>query len=285
MDTIAKAEKTLKKWSLFSNKEAKNEEAAELYQRAAQLYKLAKKWPEAAQAYISAAECQIRIGGDYDVASSFADAAVCYKKTGSNTTDAVQCLQQSVDVFTTMGKFIMAAKNQKEIAELLENDMETRTALEAYEKAADLYNCEDNSSTANQCLLKVALLSAQVDTDEDYKKAYEIFERVAAAALNNNLLKYSAKDYFLKAGICRLCTKDYVCARNGLESYQNMDPSFVGSREAKLLEALCDAADNMDVESFTNAVYDFDAISKLDTWKTTMLLRIKNGLREDEDVL
>ena len=27
-------------------------------------------------------------------------------------TDAVQCLQQSVDVFTTMGKFIMAAKNQ-----------------------------------------------------------------------------------------------------------------------------------------------------------------------------
>jgi alpha-soluble NSF attachment protein len=34
-----------------------------------------------------------------------------------------------------------------------------------------------------------------------------------------------------------------------------------------------------DVEAFTNAVVEFDSISKLDAWKTSILLKIKKGIK------
>jgi len=43
-----------------------------------------------------------------------------------------------------------------------------------------------------------------------------------------------------------------------------------------------DAYEDMDVEKFTNEVYEFDQVSKLDKWKTTVLLRIKNKLKDSD---
>ena len=40
----------------------------------------------------------------------------------------------------------------------------------------------------------------------DYYKSIENYEKVAKSAVNNNLMKWSVKDYFLKAGICHLAT-------------------------------------------------------------------------------
>lgn len=44
----------------------------------------------------------------------------------------------------------------------------------------------------------------------DYYKAIEHYERIGRASINNNLMKWSVKDYFLKAGICHLATN--VCS-------------------------------------------------------------------------
>lgn len=69
-----------------------------------------------------------------------------------------------------------------------------------YEKAADLYAGENSSTTEmNKCLLKVAQFAAET---EDFDKAVKIYEDVAATALENNLLKYSAKGYLLNAALC-----------------------------------------------------------------------------------
>lgn len=35
----------------------------------------------------------------------------------------------------------------------------------------------------------------------------------------------------------------------------------------------------MDVDAFTQAVVEYDSISKLDQWKTSILLRIKNSIK------
>lgn len=52
--------------------------------------------------------------------------------------------------------------------------------------------------------MKVAALAAQLG---DYALAIEKFESVAAASLDNNLTKWSVREYFLKAGICHLCNQ------------------------------------------------------------------------------
>ena len=53
-----------------------------------------------------------------------------------------------------------------------------------------MYEGEEQTSTANTCKLKVAQFSAKL---ECYVKAIELFEAVALASLDNNLLKYSVK--------------------------------------------------------------------------------------------
>lgn len=50
-------------------------------------------------------------------------------------------------------------------------------------------------SSANKCLLKVAHYSAQ---QENYDKAFMIYEEIADSSLESPLLKYSAKDYFFR---------------------------------------------------------------------------------------
>lgn len=57
---------------------------------------------------------------------------------------------------------------------------------------------------ANKLYLKVADLAA---LEGEYQRAVQNYEKVAQSAVNNNLMKWSVKDYFLKAGICHLASQ------------------------------------------------------------------------------
>lgn len=59
-------------------------------------------------------------------------------------------------------------------------------------------------SLANKHYLKAADLAA---LEEDYYKAIEHYERIGRSSISNSLMKWSVKDYFLKAGICHMATK------------------------------------------------------------------------------
>ncbi|AQK51741.1 Alpha-soluble NSF attachment protein 2 [Zea mays] len=41
--------------------------------------------------------------------------------------------------------------------------------------------------------------------------------------------------------------------------------------------------DEGDVAKFTDAIKEFDSMTRLDPWKTTLLLRAKNELKKKED--
>lgn len=43
--------------------------------------------------------------------------------------------------------------------------------------------------------------------------------------------------------------------------------------------------ENGDVDMFTAKVYDFDQLTKLDQWKTSILLRIKKTILEEPSLL
>ena len=69
----------MNKFSFF-NKTAKFEDAAELFKKAANQYKVAQFWPEASNAFSRAAECYIQLEQNHDAATAYIDAAVCMKK-------------------------------------------------------------------------------------------------------------------------------------------------------------------------------------------------------------
>lgn len=82
----------------------------------------------------------------------------------------------------------------------------------------------------------MSLFSAQL---ERYDKAIELYEQIASQSIDNNLLKWSVKDYFLRAGLCHLAKGDVVAAERAVEKYMDMDATFSSQRECKFLQVLC----------------------------------------------
>jgi len=263
---------------MFGNAQAKFEDASEAFGKAANLFKMAKKYNEAGKAFIKVAECQLKLDSKHEAATSYASAATCFKK--NNTADCVDCLKKSVELFTGEGRFAIAAKHQKEIAEVYEAELDFEQAIEAFQIAADYFEGESSTSQANTCLLKVAQFSAQL---ENFQKAIELYEQVARASLDNNLLKWGAKEHLHRAILCHLASEDLVGAQKALENYKSWDASFMSSRECKFVEEIMQAVEKYDVEAFTQAVVDYDSISKLDNWKTKILLKIKQGITSNSN--
>lgn len=79
--------------------------------------------------------------------------------------------------------------------------------------------------------------------------------------------------------------QDTVTARRNLNKYSTQDVTFPSTREAKFLNTLVDVVDNGDEEAFTATVVQFDQITKLDNWKTNILLKIKRSIQSEEDNL
>nr|XP_027187483.1 alpha-soluble NSF attachment protein 2-like isoform X2 [Cicer arietinum] len=232
---------------------------------------------KAGSTYIKLANCNLKLESKHEAAQAYVDASHCYKKISIN--EAITCLDNAVNIFCEIGRISMAARYLKEIAELCESEQNIEKALVYYEKSADFYESEEVTTSANQCKQKVAQYSAQL---EQYQKSIEIYEEIARQSLSNNLLKYGVKGHLLNAGICQLCKGDIVAITNALEKYQDLDPTFSGTREYRLLADVAAAVDEEDVGKFTEAVKEFDSMTPLDSWKTTLFLRVKEKLKAKE---
>lgn len=129
-------------------------------------------------------------------------------------------------------------------------------------------------------MLKVAQYAAQL---EDYDKAIQIYEQVASSCLDSSLLKYSAKEYFFRAALCHLAV-DLLNATHALEKYAQQYPAFQDSREYKLVKTLGEHLEEQNIDEFTETVKEYDSISRLDQWYTTILLRIKKQHNDNPDL-
>jgi len=256
---------------------SKLEDACDLYQRAGNAFKMAKKWSSAGSTFCELAKIQLnQLQSKHEAATNYVEAANCYRKTVHE--EAVSCLELAVEIYTDMGRFSIAAKHHVTIAEIYEsNIMNFDMAVQHFTQAADYYKGEESSSAANKCLLKVAMHSA---TQENYIKAISLYEEVAAVALESSLLKYSAREYLFKASLCQLC-QDMEVAKASIEKYCQMFPAFEDSRELKLLTRILTAKEEENIDGYTEAVRDYDSISRLDQWYTTILLRVKNKFTEN----
>jgi len=258
---------------------SKQDEALECYGRAANMYKMAKKWSAAGNTFCTIANHHVKFGNKHDAATNYVDAANCYKK--NDPKEAAASLQKAIDIYTDMGRFTIAAKHHETIAGIFESECaDLDKAMQHYEQAADYFKGEESNSSANKCMLKVAQYAA---TLENYNKAIQIYEQVAASALESSLLKYSAKEHFFRASLCHLCI-DALNAQHAVAKYEEQYPAFGDSREAKLIKALGVTLEEQDVEAFTEAVKEYDSISRLDPWFTTLLIRVKKQIPVEDDL-
>ncbi|KAG5283960.1 hypothetical protein AALO_G00021430 [Alosa alosa] len=284
MALVAEADKKMKSPGTFLGtlfgSSSKAEDACDMYVRAANMFKMAKNWNAAGNAFCKAARLYLRVDNKLNAAVSFIDAGNAFKK--SDPEEAVKCLGQSIEIYTDMGRFTIAAKHHVTTAEIYESELlDIEKAVAQYEQAADYYKMEEATSAGNKCLMKVATYAAQL---EQYQRAIEIYEQIGTYAMDSTLLKYGAKDYFFKAALCHFCV-DMLNAKLAIQRYEEMFPAFSDSRECKLVKKLLNAHEEESVDAYTDAIKEFDSITKLDQWQTTMLLRIKKTIQDDESDL
>nr|KAJ0212569.1 hypothetical protein LSAT_V11C400224870 [Lactuca sativa] len=115
----------------------------------------------------------------HEAASAYVDATHSYKKT--STKACIANLEQALNIFMEIGRLSMAARYCKEIAELYEQEQNLEQAIAYYNKAFDLFQGEEVTTSANQCKQKIAQFSAQL---EQYQKA--IFLVVSFSVLQTN---------------------------------------------------------------------------------------------------
>ena len=59
---------------------------------------------------------------------------------------------------------------------------------------------------------------------------------------------------------------------------------YQDSRECKLVKTLINHVEESNVDGYTESVKDYDSISRLDQWFTTILLRIKKQIADDSEL-
>jgi alpha-soluble NSF attachment protein len=214
-----------------------------------------------------------------------------YKKT--SPADAVDAYHAAVALMVDAGRLLPAAKLSKELGELFETeDIGTEEkssivlSIESFEQAAELFEMEQAKSQASQCLSKVAELCSAALDPPDLIRAAQIYDSLGKTCLESNLLKYNAKGYFLQCIFCHLANGDAIAANQAMQRYASLDYTFGDSREGKLCTQLVECVEGYDADGFATACFEYDRISKLDPWKTSMLVKVKRTISDeggDED--
>jgi alpha-soluble NSF attachment protein len=79
--------------------------------------------------------------------------------------------------------------------------------------------------------------------------------------------------------------QDSVTAKRNIQTYMSQDTTFASTRECKFLNAIMDAIQSEDQQAFLGFVHEYDQVTKLDNWKTMILLKIKNTIEGEPTIL
>jgi len=271
---------------LFSSKDTREEEAIDLLNSAANIYKIRKNWRKAGETYEEIADLEVKQGSNTAYVQ-YQNAAHCYSFVDKGKQN--ENLDKAIDSCEKTGKCMQAGKIAKQIASELEENLDYTNAIDKYKKAAEYFAAENQNtkSLQQQCLLKVADLMCITNHKDMFSEAPKIYEKIGMQYLTVPLLKSSAKDMFFKNVLCYIAKKDEVTADVNLKKYLLEDPTFDDTRDSKLLKALIKCiTEPYDVEGFKKEVQSYKTVKELDKWKINMFaLALKNIEKEEDDIL
>lgn len=178
----------------------KYKKAAPYFEQAAIKYQQGQDWMNAGKCYEMMAECSIKMKDYTKAAQELAKAGSCHAHYSSQ--ELVRCYTKAVTLFCENGKFIMAAKLQREIAESLDDLGEFEEAAKQYQKAAQYYEAENAFPNALKCYESQANC---LITAKKYKEAFQVFQNnIIDGEFDANLIRVNINDYIFRALLCYL---------------------------------------------------------------------------------
>ena len=175
-----------------------------------------------------------------------------------NPADAIVFYRNAISLLCEVGKFGTAGRLQRKLAEWYEEDRNFDECIDQYRQASDYYLGDGMVQQSDLCLLKCAYYQGLMEEFEDSAEIYSVGLR----CLDSNLVKFNARDYFLRAGLVLLAAGEpyHKKLKKYLMKFKNRDPSFCYSRECLFVENLIALFGSSDLHVFADHVYNVSSI-------------------------
>lgn len=215
------------------------EVAAELYEKAAIVYKLDNKWDKAGKAYEAKAACQMKLDEkefSFDMARTFQSAAEAYKHV--SVLDSIRCYTRASDLYLNCNNLTASGKQWNEVAKLhWIQTRDTKEAIKAYQKAIHLFKSDNLSERVVQCEEKLVTWLIE---EKRFTEAAEIFK---SHANKENIKLWNVCPLLVRANLCLLFANQ--------DLFQDERTIYQESAVAKHIQELKRALDEKDFEKFS----------------------------------
>eukprot|EP01084_Bolivina_argentea_P138309 243527_1 len=166
--------------------------------------------------------------------------------------------------------------------------------MACHQKAAEFYEMEHDTHNKNKMLLMVAQIDA---SQENWESAAILYENIAKDAVDDKLLRWTAKGKLFNAALLRICS---VCADDqskGVAKWNQMDAMheehcdwsdiYAYGRESKFIGNLIECIKQNDLKEFKELIAGYDKTCTIEKWQLDLLHYVLQfmKIREDEKVI
>jgi len=192
---MAEANKKAKSANGFLNRvlgsgSGANDDARELYIQAGNAAKAEGDYPTSVEAYKRALDLSTE---DYEKAQMYEAIASSYKMF--DLPQAVAPLTRAAELNMTQGKWTMASQILEKIAELYEQMNDYENMMKSLKEAHRFLKQEGQKAAANRVQKKMAETYV---LQHQFIQAQQEYEEMAEKTKDDGMLKFSAKDFWLR---------------------------------------------------------------------------------------
>ncbi|KAF3911563.1 hypothetical protein ABW20_dc0110362 [Dactylellina cionopaga] len=261
------------------SKQDKVEAAIDAFVQAGNAFRTTGQGGQAGGCFEKAAALSKSINEPNDAANYHVEAFKCYQLTSPG--DAAKALRLAIAHYA-LTNVRRAATHKQTLGELLEKSQDTKKeAIEELLQAGDWFRNDNAEALANKCFIKAADLHGDLG---EYAEAIKLYEAATERSINNQLMKWSVKDYLFKAALCHLASEDSVARKRAiLQDYPALEPAFnPPAMECLFLHNLLEAVETQEPEAFFEHVMQYKERYPLDNWKLNLLEQAQKNIPKEE---
>jgi tetratricopeptide (TPR) repeat protein len=166
------------------------EDARTLYVQAGNVAKAEGDYPLSVEAYKRALDLSSE---DYERTQMYEAIASSYKMF--DLTQAIPALTRAAELHMSQGKWTMASQTLEKVAELYEQVNDLDNMMKCLKEAHRFLRQEGQKAAGNRVQKKMAEALA---LQHEFMKAQQEFEEMADKTKDDPMLKYGAKDFWLR---------------------------------------------------------------------------------------
>lgn len=262
--------------TLFTSQEEIFDDAASLYIKAGNQYKLAKLWKNAGDAFY---EASLLLQKNKDIMENvrLQNAAECYSLLPHDDINfelIKLCLINAINILDGQldnTDFNKIGKLYEILGDYFENSLES---VKYYEDSVKYYDaCTSSNYTKQQCMIKLAKLYVN---NKIYDKGGQLFEQLAELRSNSKIMQtstitdYHLITYLTNMLLCKIGYYDIIGLKKCIDKCNVNYPDYIKTPEYESMCSLCDAIEFNNIDKFKRTVEQFPN-NNLEQWKLDIL--------------